>query len=305
MNDFKKSSSSNVSITPKRDIVFKRLFGSKGSEGILKDFLESILDIKIESLSLDLATELLPDFYDGKKSRIDVRAKLSDGTEVNIEVQSDVSKYSEERCLQYWSKIYSNNLQEGGEYTDLKKTICIWILDGSVYKEFEDFQSKWRIMNEKYRDLKRFQQLEFYIIELNKFRNSDIMKLNKLESIEMNSGRKDFWLWFIDHTNWELINMACEKNDKIKEAREQLEKIKADKELMEKIRLQELAEWDYNTGMARARREGIDEGKSIGLEEGKMNEKIITAKKMLTKNINIETIMELTELSREEIEKLK
>ena len=102
--------------------------------------------------------------------------------------------------------------------------------------------------------------------------------------------------------------MACEKNDKIREAREQLEKIRADKELMEKIRLQELAEWDYNTGMANARREGetagLAEGKSIGLAEGRKNEKIITAKKMLAKNINIETIMELTELSREEIEKL-
>ena len=111
MNDFQKSSSSNVSITPKRDLVFKRLFGSKGNEDILKDFLESILDVKIESLGLDLATELLPDFYDGKTSRIDVRAKLSDGTEVNIEAQSNVSSYSEERCLQYWSKIYSNNLK--------------------------------------------------------------------------------------------------------------------------------------------------------------------------------------------------
>ena len=114
MNDYeRKSISSNIQITPKRDIVFKCIFGAKGNEGILKDFLESILDIKIDSLTLDLATELLPDFYHVKKSRIDVRAKLFDGTEVNIEVQTDVLKYSEERCLQYWSKIYSNNLKEG------------------------------------------------------------------------------------------------------------------------------------------------------------------------------------------------
>ena len=30
----------------KKDIVFKRIFGSKGNEAILKDFLESILDKK-------------------------------------------------------------------------------------------------------------------------------------------------------------------------------------------------------------------------------------------------------------------
>ena len=157
--------------------------------------------------------------------------------EVNIEIQTDVSKYSEERCLQHWSKIYSNNLKKGGEYKDLGKVICIWILDGSVYNEFDDFHSKWRIMNENHWCLNCFQQLEFHIIELNKFRNLDIIKPSK----------KEFWLWFIDHTSEDMVKMSCVNNDKIKEAREQLEKIKADKELMEKIRLQESAEWDYNS----------------------------------------------------------
>lgn len=126
------------------------------------------MDIKIDYLTLDLGTELLPDFYDGKKSRVDVRAKLSDGTEVNIEIQMDVSKFSEKRCLHYWSKIYSNNLSEGGKYKDLKKTICIWILNGSIYNEFKDFQSKCEIMNEKHMVSNHFQELEFHVVELKK-----------------------------------------------------------------------------------------------------------------------------------------
>ena len=119
------------------------------------------------------------------------------------------------------------------------------------------------------------------------------MKLGNEDEIIEKLNRKDAWLWFVDHSDRRLVNMACMKNDKIKQAREQLEKIKADKELMERIRLQELAEWDYNTGMANARREGEIAGK------------IETAKKMLEKNIDIEIIMELTGLSREKIEKLK
>ena len=35
-------------VTPKNDIVFKRIFGAKGNEEILKDFLEAILNIKID-----------------------------------------------------------------------------------------------------------------------------------------------------------------------------------------------------------------------------------------------------------------
>ena len=67
----------------------------------MKDLLESILDIEIDSLILDLNTEMLPDFYDGKQTRIDVRTKLKDGTEINIEIQSDPKKYSDDRCLQH------------------------------------------------------------------------------------------------------------------------------------------------------------------------------------------------------------
>ena len=40
-------------ITPKNDLVFKKIFGAKGNEGILKSFLESILDINIESLVVE------------------------------------------------------------------------------------------------------------------------------------------------------------------------------------------------------------------------------------------------------------
>ena len=71
-----KDNDNNKLITPKNDIVFKKIFGSKGNEEILKDFLESILDIKIDLLTLDLATELLPEFYEGKQTRVDVRSTL-------------------------------------------------------------------------------------------------------------------------------------------------------------------------------------------------------------------------------------
>ena len=47
--------------------------------------------------------------------------------------------------------------------------------------------------------------------------------------------------------------------------------------------------------------EGIEKGKKEGIKEGVIK----TAKAMLEKNIPIETIMEITELTKEEIEKLK
>ena len=76
-----------INVTPKDDYVFKKIFGTKGNEEILQSFLEALLDIKINSLKLDLNTEILPDYYNGKVSRLDVLARLDDGTLVDIEIK--------------------------------------------------------------------------------------------------------------------------------------------------------------------------------------------------------------------------
>ena len=86
-------------ITPKNDVVFKRIFGKRGNEEILKSFLESILDLKISDLTLDCNTEILPEISSGKLSRVDVLARLSDGTLVDIEIQTKEKGFKEKRCL--------------------------------------------------------------------------------------------------------------------------------------------------------------------------------------------------------------
>ena len=113
-------------VTPKNDIAFKRIFGTKWNEEILKDFLEAILNIKIASLTTDVTTEFVPDYRNGKSSRLDVRTQLTDGTNVNIEVQTNMEGFSEQRCLQYWNKIYSNNISASEKYEELWRVICRW-----------------------------------------------------------------------------------------------------------------------------------------------------------------------------------
>ena len=54
------------------------------------------------------------------------------------------------------------------------------------------------------------------------------------------------------------------------------------------------------------RREGIAEGKEIGLAEDEAKEKLATAKRMLAKGCySLEVIAELTNLSLADVEKLK
>jgi predicted transposase/invertase (TIGR01784 family) len=49
--------------------------------------------------------------------------------------------------------------------------------------------------------------------------------------------------------------------------------------------------------------EGIKKGKEIGLQEGKLEAKIETAKKLIQKGIDIKIIMEATGLSKKELKK--
>ena len=284
----------NLDVTPKRDVVFKLLLGTNGSESMLKNFLESLLDIKIDDLILDLSTELLPEFYEGRLSRVDVRAMLSDGTNVNIEMQMKATGYSDKRCLQHWSKLYSNSLSAGNKYTDLKKTICIWILNENIFPEYKDFESKYFIQSQEHPELNRFSDMELYFFELPKFRKCDKLKPTN----------KNFWLWFIDNKDKEMIDLACSSNEEIAKARKKLEKIYSNHELMEKIRLQESFELDYNTDVYLAKEEGMKEGIEQGVKTGKKEQQIEIAKKMKARGDTIQEIAELTGLSPDEIEKL-
>ena len=67
-------------ITPRNDYVFKRIFGRKGNENLLKSLLEAILNIKIKSLKLGESTELLPNEINEKEGILDVKTILEDGT---------------------------------------------------------------------------------------------------------------------------------------------------------------------------------------------------------------------------------
>ena len=274
----------------------------KGNEEILKDFLESILDMKIESLELDVSKEFEADFYDGKKSIVDVRATLSNGVEVNVEMQNGVANYSEQRCLYYWSRIYGNSLKKSKMYTDLKKTICIWFLNEDVYKETKNFETKWHITSDDENMKGHFGYMEFHVIELQKFRKDATIKPSK----------KNFWLWFLDHTNREMVNLACSKYEEIKKAREELDKMTADPAIRNQLIRDDIAEYDENTrianaikkGIAEGKAAGIAEGKAAGIAEGKTEEKIEIARKMKLKGIEADMIAEVTGLSKEEIENM-
>ena len=100
----------NLNLT--NDFVFKKVFGKKGNESILKDLLEAILKIKIKKIELQAEVELERELIDDKTGVLDIEATIDDNTIIDIEMQMRNQYNMKERSLFYWAGLY---------YTALKK----------------------------------------------------------------------------------------------------------------------------------------------------------------------------------------
>ncbi len=99
--------------------------------------------------------------------------------------------------------------------------------------------------------------------------------------------------------------MAEKENKEIKRAIDTLDFISEDPKERERHNSIVMAEYNRLTSEHNFFEAGVEEGIKKGIEKGKKEGIIKIAKAMLEKNIPIETIMEITELTKEEIEKLK
>lgn len=191
----------------------------------------------------------------------------------------------ENRSLYYGAKTLARETKRGTEYKDIKQVILINILNYEMLG-FDEYISETVTVLDKHREYEVIKGIKWYFIELPKFR-----KINPDMNEKLNQ-----WLAFIDDYDWGLIEMAEEKNKTIEKARIEMNYLTGEEEVRRLAELREKWEMDYNSGIGHARREGIEKG----IKENKLE----VAKKMKEKKIDIDTIIEITGLSKEEIEKL-
>lgn len=138
--------------------------------------------------------------------------------------------------------------------------------------------------------------LEIYIIELPKFEKYQ----------EHSNSELDIWLKFMN--NPEVLDMK-DASPEVNKAKEVLEEISNDErerylaELREKYIMDQKAIEDagYDKGVEA----GIQQGIKQGIELGQKSKTLIIAKKMKEKNIDINTISQITGLTIKEIQNLK
>ena len=279
-------------LKPKNDIVFQSLFTQK-NENITKNFISAIMEEKITKIKINTQKELYREKPTDKLGILDLEAEINDKEKVDIEVQLIDRKNLVERILFYFSKLYASTIDKGEDYIDAKKVVIIAIIDYDLdlTKQIKEMETVWNIIERKNKNLMLTDKLELHIIELRKAREE--YKKNK-------ANKKAQWMMFINNPNEMEVQEIMKENKEIEEAVVIIKEMTEDEKLERLAFLRQKAIMDEKAIYAAGLDKGELRGKEVGRKEGIKQ----TAKKMKEENLPLELIEKITELTKDEIEKL-
>ena len=202
-------------------------------------------------------------------------------------------------------KLVAEQLNKREEYSKLKKTIVINLLNFNYYKR----NSYHQIAHMKFEKTKEKEYVDLGYTEEDQIATEDIeMHFIEMPKLKKKKGEKqtklEQWLWLLIGEE-EKIEMASKENKEIKKALEILDEMSMDEKEWEEYQSRFMAELDYNSGIATARADGEKAGLEKGLKEGIQENKIEIAKKLIKMDMDLKQIKEITGLSIEELENIK
>ncbi|AWS27213.1 Rpn family recombination-promoting nuclease/putative transposase [Clostridium perfringens] len=280
-------------LNPQIDFVFKKIFGTEKNKPILINFLNAVIkpttpikDVEIKNNDID------KDFIEDKFSRLDVKATTSNKEHINIEIQVKNEYNMIQRTLYYWSKMYSEQIQNRDNYSKLERTVCINILNFKYLKN-DKYHNAYRLKeitsNEELTDLQ-----EIHFIELPKF--NEIGNKEYIENVEKMDALEK-WLEFLVEPESNTVRQLELSNEEIKLAKSELYRLSMDSKEREQYNMREKAIYDRISALENAEAKGKLEGKIEGTLE--------VAKKLLLADVDINIIISSTGLTKEEIIKIK
>lgn len=296
----------NQILKMKDDIMFKAFFSRTGNEKYLKELLSAILgkDLKIKRVIHDARLEQLA--KENKYGVLDLDVELESKEIINVEMQLKNYKNIEERTTFYAGKKISEQLGPKQNYNEIKKVIVIAILDYSFIELPEYITDTVRVAKD-HREYELNNQVEYIYIELEKFRKQNP---NMQEPLNQ-------WLAFLDMERGELLEMAMEENEQIKDAVKCYNELTGDDEVKRLTEVRLMGQLEEQAALASARakgteeglkqgkKEGLKQGKEEGLKQGKKEKQVEIAKKLLKLKMPIEQIIETTELTEEELKNIQ
>lgn len=274
-------------INPFTDYGFKRLFGEEPNKELLLDFLNELLHEeqgKIVSLTY-LKNEHLGTTEIDRKAIFDLYCENEKGEKFIVELQKTKQKFFKDRTLYYSTFPIREQAKHANWIYELKAVYTIAILD-FVFDEDKDNPEKYRY-DIKLTDIETkkvfYDKLTVIYLEMPKYNKT-------LEQLET---RFDKWLYVIRN-----LNSLDRIPDKLRERI--FEKLFETAEIA-KFSPEQARSYEDSLKYYRDLKASLDTRFEEGIEKG-IEKAAINA---IMKGLSIEDIIDLTGLTKEQIEKLK
>ena len=295
--------------TLKSDVIFKNLFSAKRNKDLLIDLLESVLEIKIDTIEVQKEVETEISNINEKLGRMDIVATINDKLIVDLEMQNTNYEDTEKRAVFYAGNLIKSSISPKEKYDTIKDIAVIWILDYELENGNEEYFTETMTVDKKYCKYEIIKGVKYYFIELPKFRR---MVTNKLET------KLEEWLALIDYEKKGMIEMAMNQNEKVKRAKEECEYLQGDEaaQRLEELRNRAIRDEKaaFSCGMRQGEERGISIGekmgkargmkigKNVGKQQGRREMSIETARGMLKDKLDKKLIIKYTGLTLKEID---
>ena len=286
-------------VNPYTDFGFKKLFGTEINKDLLISFINSLLHGKevVKDLTY-LNTEHLGTGESDRKAVFDVYCENENGEKILVEMQRGVQEYFKDRSLYYATFPIREQGQKGEWNYQLKAVYVIGILNFKFDKVHDNYyHHEVQLLDVETKEV-FYDKLTFIYLEMPKF--------NKSED-ELN-GMFEKWLFVLRNLS-RLMERPKALQERIFtrlfEAAEIAKFTKVEYDAYEES-LKVYRDWQNTIATEKkiSWKEGHEEGIEEGIEKGREEKAIIMARRMKAKNYPIDEIIELTDLTEEEINQL-
>jgi predicted transposase/invertase (TIGR01784 family) len=276
------------------DWAMKSLLRDKANFDILEGFLTAVLRQDVSIIEI-LESESNVSDIDQKLNRVDILIQDQQQRYVIIEIQNcHITAYLE-RILFGVSKVIVDNVKSGEDYREISKVVSISILyfnlglgeDYVFYgnTEFRGLHDNKPLVFRRRKDDKTLEKLksqdifpEYYLINVERF--ADVMKTDL-----------DEWIYLFKHA---ALPPHC-KAKNLDKAAEKLDVLK--------MKPEERHRYDLYLMALVNEQDAIETALNKGINKGKISGKLEVAQKMQKSGMDMETIVALTGLSPDLIER--
>ena len=284
------------------DFGFKRIFGTTPNKDLLINFLNSLFEgFQVIKDVKYLNSEHVGDVYAERKAIFDVYCENENGEKFIVEMQNAYQKYFKDRSLFYSTFPIREQAPKGADWNfKLDHVYTVALLNFDLSEEAfdkDDINHDVGLLDKKTHKVFN-DKLSFKYVEIAKFDKTE----DELVTLY------DKWLYVLKNLS-RLDKRPAALKEKI------FSKLFGEAEIA-KFTPTELKEYEdslkayrdvknsIDTALEKGREEGRVEGREEGRAEGREQRNIEIAKKMLAAGMDIDTVINMTDLSKSEIEKL-